>query len=236
MDPLVMKFSSTSSYCFGVNSPLVIVDPDGRDIVIYYQGGSFRFNGRNMIDMPNNAFVEEVVNAYLYNIQNGGGEALEVSANNPDVDVFVKQVFDGKNRAYKGVIYWDIQKGLLTSNGDILSPATILEHEAAHALAQVTEVDAYNIRLFAGDSQFRNKEERRVIEQNESQTAKANGEIRGGLSRNCHCGVSVIVAGDATSTKVDYDATYNLLIMMDKEGYYMDEQIQNVQEHEKKND
>jgi len=42
VDPLEKKFTGLSPYCFAINSPLITVDFDGKDIIIVTSSGTFR--------------------------------------------------------------------------------------------------------------------------------------------------------------------------------------------------
>ena len=89
-------------------------------------------------------------------------------------------------------ISWNPRKGLLTTSGNFISPATRLNHELDHALQFGTNKDAYNrdVKTSAGGvDETYTVEEKRVIEGTESRTAARLGEIdEGSKTRLDHCG------------------------------------------------
>lgn len=87
-------------------------------------------------------------------------------------------------------INWDPNMGLITTEGAILSPTTILNHEIDHALQHDTNPKKLETDSKKGsDKQYDTKEERRVITGSEQKTAKKLGEIKEGeVTRKDHKG------------------------------------------------
>lgn len=153
------------------------VDPTGKDIVIWYRNSNnkqayFNFNGTNAINAPNNPFVKNVIMAYSYNQKNGGGQNLKEIATNRKLIVGVVETDKDNRYELNGFIRFNPKAGLKLDDGHILSPATGLEHEAAHAFNHKT----HGLNETA-DKQYQTKEERMVIKGPELTTAKANGEL-----------------------------------------------------------
>lgn len=71
----------------------------------------------------------------------------------------------------------------------MLSPTTVLNHEADHALDDIENPVEHNRNRKTSDANFDNKEERRVILGTETETAIKLGEIeKGQISRDDHSG------------------------------------------------
>ena len=49
VDPLEKKYPGFSPYCFAINSPLITVDFDGRDIIIVTSNGAFRLGKQTLL-------------------------------------------------------------------------------------------------------------------------------------------------------------------------------------------
>ncbi len=223
VDPLAEKYTSFSPYNFTLNNPVRLVDFDGRsveDIIILYNDKHgdqqrFRYNGTNGADAPDNAFVNSVLEAGCYNSSNGGGFAFDTAANDSSVDVLETYGSSSAGSRANGssiiqVVQWNPAEGDLNEIGNVLSPATILEHEIDHVFYKAKNPDAYNSDVNTKDNRYDNKEERRVITGNETITARANGEIFKSkrVSRNNHSAGkgfknSIIVDGGPTSTKIN---------------------------------
>ncbi len=78
-------------------------------------------------------------------------------------------------------VVWQSRQGLLLSNGDKQSAATILEHEFAHYVDDVLNHKNHKEREQTKDYQYDNKEEKRVVTGYESLTARKNKE---GIRKN----------------------------------------------------
>ncbi len=225
LDPLAEMFYSQSPYSFLNNNPLSFVDPTGMasdDWRIHYtdmKGKSqvFLFNGGDT-PLPDSQFVQDFVETYKYNVGNGGGDSMKTIAESSDIIVDVVETSGlSKNENYShptngyNIVTWNPSIGLETSNGTILSPATILEHEADHALGFAKNPTKQKSLFQAFDKKYDNKEEKRVIIGTEQKTARANGEIFGqSVTRENHKGLPVIT-NSPTSTKINNTKTYNYL-------------------------
>ena len=99
-------------------------------------------------------------------------------------------------------LFWDPTAALLTSNGKILSPATVLNHEIDHALDDKLNPKEHKENSRKGsDAQYDTKEEKRVIEGSEQETAKKHGEINEGEVTRTDHQMSTRNTQDPTSNK-----------------------------------
>ncbi|MCF8358429.1 MAG: hypothetical protein K9H26_06695 [Prolixibacteraceae bacterium] len=207
VDPLCEKYYWISPYAYCANNPIKYVDPDGNDLVIFYNNNqdSYRYTGGNV--QHSNKYVNNVIKAYNYNISNGGGNALRTAATDHSIKVGVTEAVETQSAS--PYVYWNSDMGLETKEGDVLSPSTCLEHEVDHVVDAIKNPEGHNDRKEESDANYTNKEERRVITGNESKTAKANGEIgTKNISRSSHGGnKKVIVSGGVTSTTIDQQKT-----------------------------
>lgn len=190
VDPLAEEYYSWSPYVYVKNNPLKYIDPDGRDIKIYYQQGgknyAFVFNGSNYADAPKNTFVQNALQSYKYNVDNGGGENMYALANSRKLTVKLVEAKYGESYHTEGTVFWDTKYASKTAEGQVYSPATIMEHEMDHAKSYLTDPKAHRERAKTPDKQYGNAEERRVITGSEAKTAQANGEFPKGYVRTDH--------------------------------------------------
>ncbi|MGD1845483.1 MAG: RHS repeat domain-containing protein [Salibacteraceae bacterium] len=55
IDPLAEDYPMFSTYHFTANSPIMMIDEEGKDIWLSYRGIKFRYDGQNLIPSPNNS-------------------------------------------------------------------------------------------------------------------------------------------------------------------------------------
>jgi RHS repeat-associated protein len=63
LDPHAENYFSLSPYSWVANNPILMIDPDGKDFIIWYTDDkgkqhSFRFTGTNTDAAPKNEFVQ----------------------------------------------------------------------------------------------------------------------------------------------------------------------------------
>ena len=188
VDPLTEKYKSIGAYVYCIGNPLKFVDSKGEDVLIWYKDRYgktqlFRFNGFNgkrRIRIPNNQYVKDFIQAYLYNARHGGGKSTIQAVTNHKYEIYVSDSqYDESSYSGGGgqpTVYWESRQGLITTEGGKQSAATALEHEMDHAVDDAKNHTQHVKRANQSDSQYDKKEERRVIRGNEAQTAKANKE------------------------------------------------------------
>ena len=221
VDPLAGNYPELSPYAYCAGNPVNLVDPDGKDIIIvYYVNDSqrtFRYTGKEKT-VPENEYVRSVIDAYKFNKENWENAGFEDDSpstqlvENSNYSVYVMEDYNDSPH-YKqdngGIprIIWNAYMGLKSDNGVVSSPASILAHEADHAIDDLTDAKAHSERRGQSNDQYDNEEEKRVITGSEQKTALANGEIkRGQVTRTNHNGYTVFTIGP-TSNIIDRQAT-----------------------------
>ena len=209
IDPLCEKYYSISPYAYCANNPVNRIDPDGRIVKIWYgPKGNEKcftftgFHGKKSIRVPNNAFVKAVIKSYVYNAKNGGGKKF-IEAVNSKKTIYIDdaRVYNDGNDEHENLggqltVHWNPEIGIIKTDGGLQSPATQLEHEVDHAYDMAKNAHDHIVRQETSDSQYDNKEERRVEEGSEAETARANGEA----TRRNHRGIPYRTA-DPTTTR-----------------------------------
>ena len=106
-------------------------------------------------------------------------------------------VFDFRTNSIK----WNPTQGIFTNKFYILSPTTILVHEADHAYKYYTDRKEIWKNKYTLDKQYDDKEEKRVITGSETTVARRLGEIpQNDVPREDHKGFMMDV-GDPASTE-----------------------------------
>lgn len=216
IDPLCEKYYWISPYAYVANNPVKFIDPDGRDILIYYKDGTkmmgWSFNGSNAKNAPSSKYVQSVIAAYNYDTKNGGGENLVKAATSKDITVKVFETAAEKNERSlinvgnksESVVKWNPNVGIETTDGETMSPATMLEHEVAHEVSYQEDTPAHRERQKPDGSKHTNKEEKRVITGTEAKTARANKEVPQNYTRPNHGGKRIITPDPTSNKKVRY--------------------------------
>lgn len=172
-------WSWVSPYAYCVGNMVNCIDPDGRDVLIWYKDKkgeyrSFRYNGTQKM-VPNNSFVLDFVHTYNYLKGNNVWENIVNAVKNHSVLIEVQKSeikTEYQNSDRRNTVFWEPRKGILLSNGKKQSPAIRLEHEFDHCMDDLKNHKDHEDRKDILDNQFDNKEERRVITGSETKTAK----------------------------------------------------------------
>ena len=205
-DPLAEKYPSVSPYAYCANDPVNKVDPDGKELVIWYkengQSHSYHYSGGECTS--SNSYVQAVVTAYHYNKTNwhkagypGKSQTELVVERKEIINVANADIAGDSFSSVYNTIYWSPELGTKNENGTVTSPATDFDHEADHANATIDGT--------RGSSQ--NREELRVINGSEQKMAKANGDINPNqVTRTNHKG-SIVVTTGVMSNEIDQQKT-----------------------------
>ncbi|MCU0391490.1 MAG: M91 family zinc metallopeptidase [Thermoflexibacter sp.] len=232
VDPLAKKYPELSPYVFVENNPLLNIDPDGRDVIIYYKDENnkqqqFVLNGKTDLSaLPNNEFVKSAVAAYQYMQSKGTGKNFISAVSDSEVKIKMQEskgtdgsFYDDKNHT----INWLPLGGYETANGTVLSPSTVLEHEADHAYDHAKNATAHEKRSNTKDEQYGTAEEKRVITGTEQKTARSFGELqKGKITRNEHHAGTRVITTSPTSNTINRPATYQYLMKLHNKMPYYD--------------
>ena len=215
VDPLAEKYPDIGGYVYCISNPIQNTDKKGNDVIIHnidkngkHKTHSFSgFRGRRRIYVPNNHFVMDFIHSYVFNTNNGGGENMKKAVLDHNVKVYVwdasqpslfenpegqRNHFDD-NGGFN--ITWFSRKATRTSDGGVISPATIIEHEFAHFVNRYKDKREFERKSETPNRQYGDEEEKEVIEGAEWRTARKNGET----IRHNHKGKSYDVTDPRTT-------------------------------------
>lgn len=190
-DPLAEKYYAWNMYGYCMNNPVKFINPDGKKI---------RF-----ADGVSDTFKANFAAAIRY-LKENKCDGLIAKLEKRNEIIYIAERSDGSSSGYNPdnyTIYWDPYGGVSTTNGQTISPTTVLNHEADHAYEHITNNTEYNKNKNTEDSNYGNKEEKRVITGTEQRTAFALGEIRANeKTRTNHSGLYYPTISP-TSTELD---------------------------------
>ncbi len=181
IDPLAEKYYGIGPYAYCGGDPVNRIDPTGKYIK-FAEGSSATFIG-------------QFYQAYEALSKAGAAEMINQAWYDPSFTITIKESdvsqFDGKNNE----ISWDPASAVLTDENYILTPMEVLNHEFDHGVYYQKASDEEKKQMNDPDSQYRNQEERRVIEGSEQDTALKLGRIKSGqVTRTNHQGTTFPVS------------------------------------------
>jgi hypothetical protein len=176
IDPLAEKYYWISPYAYCLNNPIKYVDSDGKK-VYFAPGVSQEF--RNQFAM-----------AVQYLNKNGAAGML-AKLHNSETAYYIADGNGKTNFSFTtNTINWSSNLGLLTTEGIVISPTSALNHEIDHALQFDTNPEQFMEDIKPDGSDYKNREEQRVITGSEQPTARKLGEIgQGEVTRKDHSGI-----------------------------------------------
>ena len=167
MDELCEKYPSISPYAYCAGNPIRYIDPTGRKI-ISHEDNSIGFNMKYGV-------------ARKYIMDNGMGDHLKKIADDENIILYIKDNSNGKGGSYfdadNNTLYLDLNNAAVFENGKSVSPAVIVVHELDHIQRYYYDNKGYLQDVNTNDGQYKNKEEKRVIEGSEQDAARKFGEI-----------------------------------------------------------
>jgi RHS repeat-associated protein len=184
------------SYHYCRWNPIMYVDRDGNKVE-YAKGQSSQFKA---------SFGQGIQHL---NKHGAGGIFQKLEQLKQTVYIAETNSPDGSWYDHKtNTIYWNPELGTLTSEGIVMSPTTSLNHEGDHALQYNINPEQSIIDVTTPDSDYKNKEERRVITGSEQETAKKLGEIKEGeVTRKNYSGTLYKVESPTSTELVNAGAT-----------------------------
>ena len=192
VDKLFEKYREMGPYVYCAGNPVKLVDPDGRK-VRFAEGVSEQFK-------------KDFKAAIEYLNKHGCGDIFARLEQSEEV-IYINEVQSSmgtsKYSTKDKTIYWNSREALETDNGNVMSPASILNHEADHAEDDIKDHSNHIKNMKEKDESYDNKEERRVIRGSEQKTARKTGELRKNttVTRRNHSMVAVIKTNSPISTK-----------------------------------
>ena len=175
-DPKTEEFYDLSPYIYCGGDPVNYIDPDGMKL-LYANGVSENFKTKFSLTIQ---FMNRM----------GSSGIIKAINDRPEIIYISEKKGQSSFNPKTNTIEWDPNLGVLTNNNIIISPATVLNHEADHALQEYIHPIQKREDLKSSDIRYKNKEEKRVITGSEQETALKHGEIKKGeITRTDHEGI-----------------------------------------------
>lgn len=227
--------------------PLLIIDPDGRDITIYHscqedENGQqscqpWTFNGQNAAEGRKLGidFINSFLDAYTAITSVLSGTSLQQAAESEDYTIGLRlgvaentggrfNVFQRRPPGrIKGDVFWNPQTATLYDTGLVGSPAVNLAHEFGHAVHFAEDPLDFINQPDGGP--YSNGRERYVIAGEEQRVARALGLIGPeDVTRTNHNG-EYFITNSPLYTTLDRKATYLFYQALVAKGYNFNRQL-----------
>ena len=225
IDPHSEKYMSGSPYNYASNDPIILIDPNGKDAVIYDEKNkkvaTFHHNkvrvekgmdksqalvsfkaAIKQTDGKTNTYKDifnskSIVNVHVGKFDDNTTPSTSKDANGNTVVSTIMN--DGKLGAKEVNVNWDPSAGLKTTEGGSNSPSINLLHEMTHADHFITDVvgTLKNLNDTKNMGAYDNREEFNTISEVNKVAKQINFEAG---NRSDHRGAVYPVIGGATST------------------------------------
>ncbi|MBQ7941938.1 MAG: hypothetical protein IJ328_05980, partial [Muribaculaceae bacterium] len=169
-DPLAEKYHPFSPYHYGMNNPLKYTDYNGME-VLFSENNSIPFNMKL-------GEVKKYLGQHwttLYETMDNSPYLFKFIESNRYMTKVKTKTINGQ-RNYVVDIELNLNVGYNLSNGEKISPAIAVLHEMGHGAQIATDINTYTNDVLTYDEVYKNKEERRNIENVENIVAKELGE------------------------------------------------------------
>ncbi|WP_276878190.1 RHS repeat-associated core domain-containing protein, partial [Chryseobacterium joostei] len=208
VDPLAEKYSSMSTFAYVANNPIIFVDPDGKDIIIYYMNSKGKMETYDYKYGAQYKGTNKYVHAFHRSanalIKSGAGNILK-SLESKSEKVWIRgdNLKKGESPDFDPVtmtIRWSPTTGVNTDGNADLTPTEVLNHEMDHGLEYITDPEKFYKDLATPDKKYGNNEEKRVITGSEKATARKMKRIKKNeTTRTNHDGSLIPTAGVTTT-------------------------------------
>ena len=166
VDPLSDKYPHISPYAYCGNNPMKFVDPDGKKVFFAKNVSiSFKNDFRIAVEYMN----KHKISGMLYQLEKSPQTYYIAEGEHLEGSYYARGT---------RTITWSSLTGLRTNNGYKMSPIEILNHEIDHALQHDKNPNKQTEDIHTKDSQYKNKEEKRIIEGSEQSTARKLGKLK----------------------------------------------------------
>ena len=162
-DPMQGEYPGISPYAYANNNPLKYVDPDG--------------NKLRFAPGTSSEFRRHFASAVQYLNQHKRSARLARLERHESIVYIAETPKNSYYRPDRKTILWNPTRGIKTNSDNLLSPTTVLDHEAAHGDQHIHNPEQYAKDMSTKLEGFTNEEEKRVIYGPETNTARALGEI-----------------------------------------------------------
>ncbi len=196
VDRYADKYPSVSPYAYCAWNPIKLIDPSG-DTIRPVPGSSPEF-------------IAYLNQAIQYLIDNGADNIYSQLQSNPATVYVTETSFELASAGYVSTntatknIEWCPSAAIYTTEGVMLSPTTVLDHEMDHMLQSILHPDQQAADALIEVFGYGNQEEARVITGSEQTTAYRLGEISDGqVTRKDHMGRIYEVISPISTTLKD---------------------------------
>ena len=181
IDKYAEKYYSNSPYAYCGGDPVNRMDKNGMYIK-FAEGSSL-------------TFITQFTQAYAELSKAGAAGMISEAMYNPSYTITVKEGDNSQFDGRKNEISWNPTAAILTEEDYVLTPMEVLNHEFDHGVYYQNASDEEKKQMIEPDSQYERKEERRVIEGSEQDTALKLGRIKyGQVTRSNHIGTTIPVS------------------------------------------